>query len=626
MCGLVGKVSFSGVDTDLIRGMMASIAHRGPDDHGLWTDGVCVLGHQRLSIIDLTAAGRQPMVDEEDKLQIVFNGEIYNYRELRTELISKGHAFYTQTDTEVLLRAYKEWGVDSLDKLRGMYAYGIWNSRQRTLFLARDRIGKKPLFYALNGDRFYFASEIQGLLACDEISRELNSKAIDHYLSYGYIPAPLTAFLGIYKLPPAHYLQLNNAGIKLTRYWSLEYHPKSSISDDEACEELRHRLNEAVRRRQISDVPLGAFLSGGIDSSIIVGLMASQSSQPVRTFSIGFRESAFNELEHARRVARKWQTEHHEYYVEPDAVSILPTLVRHFGEPYADASAIPTYYVSRITRKQVTVALNGDGGDESFAGYERYLAHRLADQLLQYAGAAELLKLMSRMIPDNGRSGQLLRRLKKLMNTAALPRSERYQRWVTYLTTEQKRQLIVSGLFEEHSPGWIASLLESMRDLDSTDIGMATDVESYLPYDLLVKVDITSMANGLEARSPFLDQDVMEFAAKLPSTMKLRHGQSKYLLKKAFKDLLPPENIKRRKMGFGLPVGNWFRGPLREMLRDTLLSAKSGFYQPSSIEQVIGDHLAGRSNHTFVLWNLLMLELWYQQIYCGVISANHKNN
>lgn len=594
--------------------MIEAMAHRGPDADGVWRDGQCSLGHRRLSIIDLSEAGRQPMANDDGSIQITFNGEIYNFQQLRHDLEGLGHRFRTRTDTEAIIRAYEQWGDGCLSRLRGMFAFGIWDARKRRLLLARDRVGKKPLFYARFDGRFYFASELQGLLACREIPREVEPRAIDQYLGYGYIPAPLTGFKGIYKLPPAHYLVLEDGGEpRVERYWSLSYLPKLEMSEAEAIEALREKLTEAVRLRMVSDVPLGAFLSGGIDSSIVVGLMAGLSDRPVKTFSIGFKEAAYNELDHARRIAEKWGTEHHEFIVEPNALEILPMLVRHYGEPYADSSAIPTFYVSQMTRRHVTVALNGDGGDESFAGYERYLGNYIAERINRVPGAAMVSGMLGRLIPDSIDPKSRLRQARRFLQVAAAPMAERYPRWLTFFTEEQKRDLYLPD-FAASVDGWLSGLFEELPDLDPVDAAMAVDVVSYLPYDLLVKVDITSMANSLEARSPFLDHEVMELAARLPIGIKMRGREAKYLLKRAFADLLPVENVRRRKMGFGVPVGEWFRGPLREMLMDTLLSSGAGYFRREAVEKLIRDHVERRADHAFVLWNLLMLECWVAQI------------
>jgi len=611
--------------------MIDSQAHRGPDDCGVWSDERCALGHRRLSIIDLSEAGRQPMSNACGDIQITFNGEIYNFQQLRRELEGLGHSFRTRTDTEAIIYAYEQWGVDCLAKLRGMFAFGIWDRRRRRLFLARDRVGKKPLFYAQFGDRFLFASELQGLLADKDVPREVDPPAIDSYLSYGYVPAPSAAFKGVYKLPPAHYLALDlkQTGFekRVERYWSLDYEPKLRIGEDEACEVLREKMTEAVRLRMISDVPLGGFLSGGVDSSVVVGLMAQLSGAKVKTFSIGFNEAAYDETAHARRIAERWETDHHEFIVEPDALSILPKLVRHYGEPYADSSAIPTFYVAQMTRRHVTVALNGDGGDESFAGYERYLANYLAERMRSVPGAATAARALSRVIPESIDPKSRARRARRFLAVASRPMAERYPRWLKMFQDESKTRLYspeFSGLLNGQSAGSLNALFNGSPPSHSPtyppthpiDAAMAIDVASYLPYDLLVKVDITSMANSLEARSPFLDHEVMEFAARLPVEIKFRGGRLKSLLKRAFADLLPPENVNRRKMGFGVPVGQWFRGPLRDLLRDTLFSPRSlerGYFRETEVRRLVDEHMGRRADHSFQLWNLLMLELWHRE-------------
>jgi asparagine synthase (glutamine-hydrolysing) len=602
--------------------MIDAQAHRGPDDWGVWSDEYCALGHRRLSIIDLSEAGRQPMSNARGDIQITFNGEIYNFQELRRELDGHGHRFRTRTDTEAIIYAYEQWGVDCLAKLRGMFAFGVWDRRRRRLFLARDRAGKKPLFYAQFGDRFLFASELQGLLADIDVPREVDPAAIDGYLSHGYVPAPHTAFKGVYKLPPAHYLtlELKRTGIekRTERYWSLDYEPKLRIGEDEACEILREKMAEAVRLRMISDVPLGAFLSGGIDSSVVVGLMAKLSGAKVKTFSIGFDESAYNETSHARRIAERWGTDHHEFIVKADALSVLPELVRHYGEPYADSSAIPTFYVAQMTRRHVTVALSGDGGDESFAGYERYLANYMAERMRSIPGAAVAARSLSHVLsrwPGSSDLKSRAQRARRFLAAAWRPMPERYPYWLKMFQDKAKSRLYspeFSGLLN----GGRAEPPPSHPPTHPIDAAMASDVASYLPYDLLVKVDIASMANSLEARSPFLDHEVMEFAARLPVEIKFRGGKLKSLLKRAFADLLPPENVNRRKMGFGVPIGQWLRGPLRDLLHDTTLSSDAlsrGYFREQEVRRLVDEHLERRADHSPQLWSLLMLELWHRE-------------
>src|SRR5499426_1098812 len=630
MCGIAGIVSDAGGSPESrLRTMIDAQTHRGPDAGGVWSDGRCALGHRRLSIIDLSEAGRQPMSNARGDIRITFNGEIYNFQHLRRELERLGHSFRTRTDTESIIYAYEQWGAGCLARLRGMFAFGIWDQRRRRLFLARDRVGKKPLFYAQFGDNFLFASELQGLLADKRVPREVDPPAIDAYLSYGYVPAPHTAFKGVYKLPPAHYLTLDlkQTGFekRVERYWSLDYEPKLRIDEDEACEVLREKMTEAVRLRMISDVPLGAFLSGGVDSSVVVGLMAQLSGAKVKTFSIGFNESAYDETAHARRIAERWETDHHEFIVEPDA----------------DSSAIPTFYVAQMTRRHVTVALNGDGGDESFAGYDRYLANHLAERMRSVPGAAGAARALSRVIPDSIDPKSRARRARRFLAVASQPMAERYPRWLKTFQDEAKTRLYSPefiGLLKGHGDVLLSAVAEVMKcgassllafcagsapahlplhpPLHPIDAAMAVDVASYLPYDLLVKVDVASMANSLEARSPFLDHEAMEFAARLPVEIKFRGGRLKSLLKRAFADLLPPENVNRRKMGFGVPVGQWFRGPLRDLLRDALLSPRSldrGYFREPEVRRLFDEHLERRADHSFQLWNLLMLELWHRE-------------
>ncbi len=608
----------------MIRPMTEAMSHRGPDGSGLWSDGLCSLGHRRLAIIDLSAKGKQPLSNENQTVWIVFNGEIYNFQQLRAELESCGHKFNSHTDTEVIVHSYEQWGTACLKRLRGMFAFAIWDQQKRRLFLARDRVGKKPLYYANNSRSFVFASELQGLVQNPEVHREVDLEAIDSYLSWGYVPAPLTGFKNVSKLPPAHFLVLD-VGLDVTetrveRYWDLQYSPKITITESEAGKHLREKLTEAVRYRLISDVPLGAFLSGGIDSSIVVGLMAEVSGSRVKTFSIGFDDNDYNELRFARAIAERWSTDHNELIVKPDELAVLPKLVRHYGEPYADSSAIPTFYVSQITRSGVTVALNGDGGDESFAGYDRYAATRIADRIASLGFFGSATAALARLLPDSADPKNRVRRAKRFLSVAHEERPERYGNWVSYFTAAAKRQLYAPSFAEAVGPRnarhWMKDLWKEVGDLESVDAAMAVDIKSYLPYDLLTKVDIASMANSLEARSPFLDHVVMEFAAQLPAHLKLRGRQSKYLLKKTFADLLPRENVKRRKMGFGVPIAKWLRSSSRELLEDTLLSHRArhrGYFKPDRVGQMVREHVAERADHSFQLWNLLMLELWHQE-------------
>ncbi len=626
MCGIAGGVvADNRVELEPHVALMTeALRHRGPDDWGMWTDELCGLGHRRLAIIDVSPEGRQPLSNEDGTIWLTFSGEIYNFQSLRHDLEGLGHRFRTRTDSEVIVHAYEQWGPACVERFCGMFAFGVWDQRRQRLFLARDRMGVKPLFYTQAGGRFLFASELQGVLAGLDTPHQVSLPALDAYLSWGYVPAPQTAFRGICKLPPAQWLTLDltptGPVLRVQPYWSLTYGPKRHLSEHEAGEILRVKFREAVRLRMISDVPLGAFLSGGIDSSVVVGLMAEVSDRPVQTFSIGFEEAAYNELTHARCVAAYWRTEHHEHIVQPDALTVLPKLVRHYGEPYADSSAIPTFYLSQMTRHQVTVALTGDGGDECFAGYERYLGNGIAAWLQRLPAGVPCARLLSRVLPDARSPQHVLRRAKRFLAAAAQPMAARYGHWVGCVGADLKRQLYSGDvrlcLPDDPSTAWMASLFAARCDLDPVEAAMAVDVQSYLPYDLLTKVDIASMANGLEARSPFLDHDVIEFVARLPRRMKLHGMQAKYLLKRAFADVLPRENMRRRKMGFGVPIGTWLRGPLWPLAYDVLLAPRAferGYFQPAAVRRLVMEHMARRTDHSVALWALLMLELWHRE-------------
>jgi asparagine synthase (glutamine-hydrolysing) len=605
------------------------MVHRGPDGEGIHVDGELALAHRRLSIIDL-AGGVQPMCNEDGTIWVTFNGEIYNFKELRRELQAAGHRFRTCCDTEVLVHSYEQFGCDCVRRFRGMFAFGIWDSRQRVLFLARDRVGKKPLFYTQAGGQFVFASELQGLLQHPGIPRELEPSAIDDFLTYGYVPSPKTAFRGVFKLPPAHTLTLTLNGCAPTSepnvesYWNLEYSPKLNLKETDAADALLEILTEAVRLRMVADVPLGVLLSGGVDSSLIVALMSRLSDRPIKSFSIGFDEQSFNELPHAQKVAKHCHTDHQEMIVRPDALTILPTLVRHYGEPYADSSAVATFHVAHLTRQHVTVALSGDGGDECFAGYERYLGDHLADryQLIPHSLRAGVIEPCARLIPAWLPPGNRLGRTKRFLQAASQRFDRRYLYWVSYFTPDAKRILytneFITQLNQHDSTAWLMERLEALRrtGLSPIDSLLAADVGSYLPEDLLVKMDVATMANSLEARSPFLDHKVMEFAARLPIDFKLRGMTLKYLLRKVARPLLPPGLLDRPKMGFGVPVGSWMRNELRSLIHDALLSTRAlnrGYFRADSVRRLVREHTEGIRDHASRLWALLWLELWHQE-------------
>ena len=624
MCGITGFVNANGTSCErsVLERMNQAIFHRGPDEDGFYLNQNVGLAMRRLSIIDL-ASGQQPIYNEDRSKAIVFNGEIYNYRELREKLDQLGHKFYTKSDTEVVVHLYDEYGVECLQHLRGMFAIAIWDQREQSLFLARDRVGKKPILYSHqpNGD-LIFGSEFQAMLQHPSVSREVDLEAIDNYMSYLCIPAPMTAFKQIRKLEPGHWLRWKDGQIEIKRYWLPDFSKKIKISENEAIEETTRILRESTKLRMISEVPLGAFLSGGVDSSAVVALMAQESDKPVKTFSIGFEEQDFSELKYAKRVAEHVGAEYHEFIVRPNALDVIPTLVEHYGEPYADSSAIPTYYVSKETRKHVTVALNGDGGDESFAGYERYTAMRIADAYGRVPSALRRIFIESpiNLLPSSELKRSRFRDAKRFLKAANLPQTERYFRWMSTFNRDAKRELYTPEFAASVAPQNPSSILEkwfnAASGLGTLDATLLTDQMTYLPNDLLVKVDIASMANSLEARSPFLDHNLIEFAATLPEGMKMRGLETKSLLKKVAARLVPKEVIYRRKMGFGVPVGHWFRGEMKDFVRSVLLSEKSikrGIVKPEMLERYVREHIDGERDHAFQLWTLLMLELWFQR-------------
>ena len=623
MCGIVGIIRNDGkpVDEQLLSRMNNAIRHRGPDDDGFYVNGSVGLAMRRLSIIDL-AGGAQPIHNQDRSSWIVFNGEIYNYLELREKLEKLGHTFYTNSDTEAIVHAYDRYGTDCPNHLRGMFAFAIWNERTQELFLARDRVGKKPLLYAhVNGD-LIFGSEFSALLLHPDVSRDIQPEALDYYLSFMCIPAPLTAYRAIRKLEPGHWLRWRKGQIELQRYWQPDFTKKLDIGEEEAGERTVEILRDAVRVRLMSEVPLGAFLSGGIDSSAVVALMSQESSEPVKTFSIGFEEQDFSEIHHARRIAEHVGADHHEFIVRPDALEVLPTLVEHYGEPYADSSAVPTYYVAKETRKHVTVALNGDGGDESFAGYKRYLAMGLSEKYRRVPSflRESVIKQTVNRIPTSPMKRSRVKSAKRLLDAVSLPRVDRYTRWVSVFNEETKRPLY-SDFFREqtraaNATGLLGEWFKRANGIGVIDAMLLTDQMTYLPNDLLVKVDIAAMAVSLEARSPFLDHHVIEFAASLPQNLKLRGLTTKYLLKKALRKLLPNENLNRSKMGFGVPVGHWFRGKMQPFLREVVLSEKAsrrGLFKPEGVRQLIELHTRGERDYSQQLWTLLMLELWFNR-------------
>jgi asparagine synthase (glutamine-hydrolysing) len=623
MCGIAGRVTFDGAvgDIRLLQRMCGTIAHRGPDDEGLHVAPHIALGQRRLAVIDLSPAAVAPLSNEDGTIWVTLNGEIYNFRELRAGLLERGHVFRTSTDTEVLVHLYEEHGADCVQHLRGMFAFAIWDAPRRRLFAARDRLGKKPFVYARTSRALVFGSEIKAVTADPDVSIEPDHLAIDRYLTLQYVPSPRTAFAGIHKLPPAHWLLCEASGAVTTGcYWRLPDRAASSRSADprDVEQELVDRLRECVRARLVADVPLGAFLSGGIDSASVVALMAEAGGR-VRTFSIGFDEASHDELPFARLVADRFGTDHHEFVVRADAADVLPRLVHHYNEPFADPSAVPTYYVSKITREHVTVALSGDGGDENFAGYHNY---------------AEVLAWGRRTTPPWRLAGALGRGVAASIDR--LPYQDgldRASRAVTMLTGTVADQFGLQGsifkprekteAYSREFRGLIAAAgagdpqtaPEDVTD-DALDWMMRQDLSRYLPDCLMTKVDIASMAHGLEVRSPLLDHTFVEFAARIPSSWKFDGTKGKLVFRRALAPLLPPEVLERRKAGFGLPVARWLAGPLNGLLRETVLGDRArrrGLFQPAFVRRMVEAHTEGRRDWSHRLWALLFLELWFRE-------------
>ena len=622
MCGIAGIIAPAGDSPcrETLAAMAQAMAHRGPDGQGVSVFGRAGLAHRRLAIIDL-ACGQQPMTSADGALSIVFNGEIYNYQQLRNDLQDKGHRFATSSDTETILAAYKEYGQDCLEKLRGMFAFAIWDANTQTLFAARDRLGKKPFYYALHQGSFLFASEPSALLRVPGVPREPDMDAVALYLSLQYVPDPRSAFKALRKLPAAHSLIWRDKTLSLSRYWNLRFEPKTRASEDQLTQELQNLVREATRLRLISEVPLGAHLSGGIDSSIVVALMASLSDAPVRTFSIGFKESAFSELHKARAVANRYGTRHQEFLVEfghvPHALEDVAAFV---GEPFADPSALPSFFLAAQTRQHVTVALNGDGGDELFAGYQRYWLDPLAAPLAALPGVLtqKLLPALARRITEpshipiekNWRAG-----IKRLSQVAAITPKASILRWGSYFTPQKAREMLAAGVRPAPWPDAAALLAQAFDSAHAShflDHTLAADLTTYLPGDLLVKADRMAMAHGLEGRSPLLDHRLAEWAARLPVGSKMRGRTGKYLLRRAFAHLLPPEVTAQGKQGFGVPVGHWLRHHLaawsRELLLHGLCAGK--LLDTRAVDRLLTEHQAGAADHGKRIWALAALELW----------------
>jgi asparagine synthase (glutamine-hydrolysing) len=617
MCGIAGVVSTDRPDADLVRRMCDVLIHRGPDGTGVHEDGHAALGMRRLAVIDLEGGG-QPVYNEDGTVVAVFNGELYNFGALRRELRTRGHRLATNGDTECLVHLYEDSGDDLVHRLRGMFAFAVWDGRERRLLLARDRVGEKPLFWRTDGATLSFGSELKSLVQDPMVRRELDPVALHHYLTCQYVPAPWSIYRGIHKLPPGHLLVWQDGEVKVSRYWRLDCSPRQVGSEAEAAGQLRDHLLDATRVRMVSERPVGAFLSGGIDSSAIVAAMARQTTEPLKTFSIGFGDERFDERRYARMLAERYGTDHHELVVSPSAREVLPALSWHYDEPFADSSAIPSFYVARMSREHVTVVLNGDGGDEIFGGYRRYLLMARAARVPSLSLLKRPLDRVGASLATRGARQSPLRKAGRVLELLGHPAPRRYARLMSYFTPEQKNALYSDAFREQFGHVDSYELFdEAFADSRAdSDVGrvMDVDVNTYLPGDLLVKTDIATMANSLEARSPFLDHHLMEWAAGLPSRLKVRSGTTKYLLKKAVADWLPPELVTRPKMGFAVPLATWLRTDLSDLSWDVLTdhtASSRGLFRPEAVTELLCEHRDGR-DHSDRIWALVQFELWHR--------------
>ena len=623
MCGVCGMVLFENgakPDIQVIKRMCGAITHRGPDDEGQILLGPAGLGMRRLSIIDLKT-GHQPLSNEDESLWIVFNGEIYNFKELRAELVGLGHRFRTNADTEVIVHGYESWGEAVCERLNGIFAFVLWDTKRKRLYLARDHVGVKPMYYYRDSEKFVFGSEIKSILQCPDIRKTLDPDSLNQYMTFEYVPSPASIFREIRKLEPGHWLSLQDGVIRISRYWTFVPQPEP-WTEAAASERLRQLLRDSVRMQLVSDVPLGAFLSGGIDSSIVVSLMAKLMDRPVKTFSIGFQESSYNELKYARAVARKYGTEHHEFMIRPQVLELTEKLVRQLDEPFGDFSIFPTYLVSKMARDFVTVTLSGDGGDELFAGYDTYRAHRFDRRFYH-----RLPKLVKRQVfdrladslPPSAKKKGAVNSFKRFVQGTRLPKELSHARWMVFLTPEERRALFTPEMLDRFTPELpYETIFRHGREVEKADDVAQTgyiDLKTYLVDDILVKVDRMSMAASLEARVPYLDPRIVEFALSLPPDLKMKDFRTKVLLKKTFWDDLPVEVQNRDKQGFSIPIKNWIRAELKPMMLD-LLSEKrireQGLFQPAFVSRLVREHLEGTENHSHKLWALMVFEQWLE--------------
>ncbi len=621
MCGIAGLVYSQPdqrVDSAIIARMCSAIHHRGPDEWGMWIDGAVGMGMKRLRIIDLVA-GHQPMSNEDNSLHIVFNGEIYNYKELREDLEKKGHVFLSDSDTESILHLYEEFGSRCVAFLRGMFAFAIWNSSTKSLFIARDRFGKKPMHYLLDSEMLVFGSEIKSILCHPSYNRKVNRSQIVNYLAYGNSCDPFTMFEGIKKLPPGHTLTWCGGRASIERYWDISFVPNENLTEAECLAETERLLAESVAMRLASDVPLGAFLSGGIDSSLVVAYMARYMTTKVKTFTIGFEDAAYDELAYARIVAKRFGTDHHELIVTPDAEEVIPRLVEMFDEPFADSSAIPTYYLSKLARSEVTVALSGDGGDEVFGGYGRYRDSslcRMADHV-PIALRRPLFRVAAELLPYGFKGLNTLRAL-------CVDSDERYILKMSKNISGDHRHVFSEGFLRDVGFSDPSSALEqylsSVGHYDDITRRQYLDMKTYLPFDILTKVDRASMLVSLEVRSPLLDHKLVEFAATIPSSIRVKDGELKHVLKQLARKHFSADFVDRSKMGFAIPVGKWMNTVWKDICHELVLGQRAlerDNFKISFLERLMSEHHLGRRDHSYLLWTLMVLEMWYRRYIDG---------
>lgn len=636
MCGITGIVSLDGatrIDGEALSAMNGAITHRGPDSEGRYVEpGAVGLAMRRLSIIDV-AGGDQPIGNEDGTVQIVFNGEIYNFAALRAELEARGHRFATHSDTETIVHAYEQWGDACVERLRGMFAFAIWDAPRRRLLLARDRVGIKQLFWTVVGGQLIFGSELKAVLRHPGVERRMRASSVDHYLTFLYVPEPMTMFEGIEELPAGHLLVVERGAVEVRRYWQLRYDVDRSMSFEDAAEGLREKLDDAVRVRLISDVPLGGFLSGGIDSGSVVALMARNSNAAVNTFSIGYASGgeAFDERAYARELSQRYATHHREFEMAPDLVEIAPKLVRAFDQPCADSTAIPTWSLCEQTRRHVTVALSGLGGDEVAAGYERHRGALLAERLRWIPRWLRrgLLRPLVDALPDPRSGHQWAQRAKRFVRGLDQDFDERYFGFLAQMSGDARRRIVSDEIARQSDPdGPFRHYLDvcaPVRAADPLNRALFADLKLYLPGDLLTLTDRISMAHSLEVRVPFLDHELLEFAARIPPEHKLRGAEKKAVLRRAVADLLPPGFFERRKMGFSAPLAVWFREELRDYVSDTLSPAAlraAGVFRPEAVARLLDEHFRRRANHDNAIWALISFTLWHRDYIATAAGPN----